>query len=448
MTFATDYTEANFDGLVGPTHNYAGLSPGNLASIQHRQQVSNPRQAALQGLAKMRWMVERGVPQAVLPPQIRPDFKWMQRLGYDGEPEFALRRMVQQQPLLFANLSSASAMWVANAATVTPSCDSRHRKLCLTPANLMQNLHRRVEVNHTHRLLRELFADETCFQVNSPLPAAVALSDEGAANHMRIVWGDGDQAVNVFVFGIDDRSGIRPATYPARQTRLASEAVAHLNGLCLEDSLFLQQSPEAIDAGVFHNDVIALSHTGLLMCHEKAFVDQNRQLHRLNGLSNGGINIIEVADSDVSLKEAVESYLFNSQIVSRDDGKLAMLLPLQCQNIRSVHHFVERVLKVRAGIEEIAYFDLNQSMSNGGGPACLRLRITMTANERQALQGDVWLDQRKLYELEQVVTRFYPEQLTLEDLSDWTLTQSLNEAVCRIHDCLGLSGAVTPAGEG
>ncbi|EAP0071555.1 succinylarginine dihydrolase, partial [Salmonella enterica subsp. enterica serovar Stanley] len=45
--------EVNFDGLVGLTHHYAGLSFGNEASTRHRFQMSNPRLAVKQGLLKM-----------------------------------------------------------------------------------------------------------------------------------------------------------------------------------------------------------------------------------------------------------------------------------------------------------------------------------------------------------------------------------------------------------
>lgn len=44
--------ELNMDGLVGPTHNYAGLAPGNIASLNYASVASNPQAAALQGLKK------------------------------------------------------------------------------------------------------------------------------------------------------------------------------------------------------------------------------------------------------------------------------------------------------------------------------------------------------------------------------------------------------------
>jgi len=65
--------ELQLDGLVGPTHHFGGLSVGNLASMRHAGWQSRPRQAALQGLAKMRQVLALGVPQAVLPPS--PDLR-------------------------------------------------------------------------------------------------------------------------------------------------------------------------------------------------------------------------------------------------------------------------------------------------------------------------------------------------------------------------------------
>src|SRR5215475_8689569 len=109
--------EINFDGLVGPTHHYAGLSSGNLASEGHAGEVSNPRAAALQGLEKMRFVAGLGVGQAILPPQPRPDIGLLRRLGFEGTDGAVLARARRSAPELLSAASSASAMWVANAAT-------------------------------------------------------------------------------------------------------------------------------------------------------------------------------------------------------------------------------------------------------------------------------------------------------------------------------------------
>ena len=112
--------EANADGLIGPTHNYAGLSPGNLASTANQGAVSNPRAAALEGLAKMRVLHELGVPQFVLAPHERPDVPFLRALGYAGRDADVLRQAWLDAPLVAAAAASASPMWAANAATVTP----------------------------------------------------------------------------------------------------------------------------------------------------------------------------------------------------------------------------------------------------------------------------------------------------------------------------------------
>ena len=65
--------DVNFDGIPGPTHNYSGLAHGNLAAQRNARLIANPREAALQGLAKARALAARGYAQAVLPPHERPD---------------------------------------------------------------------------------------------------------------------------------------------------------------------------------------------------------------------------------------------------------------------------------------------------------------------------------------------------------------------------------------
>src|ERR1700737_3835048 len=108
--------EYNFDGLVGPTHNYAGLSRGNLASARHEGQVAPPKEAALQGLAKMRLVSSLGAGQAVLPPHPRPSLRTLRALGFHGSDEEVIARAATSDELLLRLCSSASAMWAANAA--------------------------------------------------------------------------------------------------------------------------------------------------------------------------------------------------------------------------------------------------------------------------------------------------------------------------------------------
>lgn len=428
--------EINFDGLVGPTHNYAGLSFGNVASTQHQGAPSNPKQAALQGLAKMHWLMERGFLQAVLPPQARPSLPVLHRLGFRGTPAEILVATWQQAPQLFSMCCSASAMWVANAATIIPSCDNLEGQCVIIPANLISNVHRNIEVPATRELLAFVFADLERFRIEQPLPEVAAFADEGAANHMRIALPD-QQALHIFVYGKSIAGGPEPQQFPARQTREACMSLARLGGVQQERSLLVQQNPRAIDAGVFHNDVIAVAHDGLLLCHEHAFLQQSQVLADIRRISGNRVTIVEVKEADVPLPTAIRTYLFNSQILG-EPGQRRLLLPIECERDEQVKHYVETHLRDALQLAEIAYLDLQQSMRNGGGPACLRLRVTLNDKEINALQGRLLLNRERYQQLVDFVEKRYPESLTLEQLTDWKVAEDMIQIVHDLHELLGL----------
>src|SRR5687767_14811340 len=154
--------EVNFDGLVGLTHNYSGLSFGNVASASSMSDVSNPREAALQGLEKMEFMMALGLKQGVLPPHQRPDLTLLRRAGFHGTDKAVLEKLVKARGdpsarELLSAASSASAMWTANAAMVAPSSDTADRRVHFTPANLISKIHRSIEAETTTRILRRIF---------------------------------------------------------------------------------------------------------------------------------------------------------------------------------------------------------------------------------------------------------------------------------------------------
>lgn len=434
------YQEINFDGLVGPTHNYAGLSFGNLASVSHQGAISNPRQAALQGLSKMRWLMDRGFVQGVLPPQLRPNLPTLRQLGFQGAPAEILQQAWQQSPQLFSMCCSASSMWVANAATIFPSCDQLRQRCVLIPANLISHFHRNQEVMATKALLDYVFADDRYFQVQRPLPAVMEFGDEGAANHMRIALED-EPALHVLVYGSDNASQANPKRYPSRQTREASAAIARLSGVSESRLVMVKQSAEAIDAGVFHNDVIAVSHDGVLLCHEKAFLNQAQALQEIERRGNGRINIVEVKEAEVSLAKAVSTYLFNSQILGTPEQRI-LLLPAECEQDAEVKDYIEHRLKATLNLQEIAYLDLQQSMRNGGGPACLRLRMNLNDDEVAALHGKLILNDERHQQLVELVSRRYPEQLSLDQLANWEFASELMDIVREIYRVLDLPQAL------
>jgi succinylarginine dihydrolase len=438
-------TEANFDGLVGPTHNHAGLSHGNLASTEHAARVSRPRAAALQGLAKMRALADLGVPQAFLPPQPRPDLGFLRALGFAGDHDAVISSAARAAPRLLAAAYSSSFMWTANAATVTPSADAADGRVHLLPANLFSQPHRALEAAATARTLRGVFADSERFTVHAPLPGGAAFADEGAANHTRFAApGGAGRGAHFFVFGADasQPDEPRPRRFPARQTREASEAAARLAGLDPTTTVFARQHPEAIDAGVFHNDVIATGHALLHLAHERAFFEPaqtrlalERAVRRATGAD---LVTVEVPERAVSLAEAVRTYLFNSQLVTLADGALCLVAPMECrENPRVADYLAGLVADAGNPLARVEFFDLRESMANGGGPACLRLRVALTPAERAAVLPGVWLAPARHAELVAWVNRHYRETLAPADLADPELAREARRALDELATLIG-----------
>jgi len=427
----TSTAEINFDGIPGPTHNYAGLAHGNLAAERHACEVANPREAALQGLAKMRALAARGFPQAVLPPHERPFLPGLRAQGFGGSDAEVLARASRAAPRMLAACSSAAAMWVANAATVSPSADTADGRVHFTPANLVAHFHRAIEAATTTRILRAIFADARKFAVHDPLPAAPQLGDEGAANHTRFAGAGGGPGVELFVYGraAYDAAVAGPRQYPARQTREACEAIARRHGLDPARTVYAQQHPDAIDAGVFHNDVIAVGHGSTLLCHEQAWVDPPALLARLSALLGPAFDPIVVRASDVGVEDAVGTYLFNSQLLSRPEGRLLLVAPAEVHEHAGVGAYVERLLASGGAIAEMIAFDLRQSMRNGGGPACLRLRVELTSEERAAVGARVFLDDALAADLERWIREHYRDRLAPGDLADPRLLDESRRAL-------------------
>lgn len=387
--------EINFDGIIGPSHNYAGLALGNLAATRSAGTVAHPRAAALEGVAKMRASLKLGLAQGVLLPHARPNREWLAALGVDS---------ATASDTIRANALSASAMWAANAATVSPAPDTSDGRCHLTVANLRTMPHRSHEAPGTLAQLHIAFS-EAAFAVHAPVPHA--FGDEGAANHMRIGAHD-DVSVEVFVYGTAG------GPFPARQHLQASRAVARLHGLDPARTLFAQQSPDAIAAGAFHNDVVAVANERVLFAHEDAFAEKHKLYDALHA-ADPDVTIIEVPAAEVSLADAVASYLFNAQLVTLPDRTMALILPAEARAHTGVWAYLQRLVAGNGPIRRLQVVDVRESMANGGGPACLRLRVVA---DPALVDPRFMVDDEKLDRIARVVDAIWPETLRPGDLGN------------------------------
>jgi succinylarginine dihydrolase len=408
--------EINFDGIVGPSHNYAGLSLGNLAATAHAGETSYPRAAALQGLAKMRGNMGRGLAQGFFVPLPRPNPRWSEAISADADTDAALA----------AAAWSASSMWTANAATVSPAPDTADGRCHLTAANLVTMPHRSHEWPDTLVQLEVMFADRAHFAVHAPVPPC--FGDEGAANHMRLTAAHGEPGLELFVYG---RSGGR---FPARQHEQASRVVARRHGLDPARVLFVEQSAEAIEAGAFHNDVVAVANERVLFAHERAVADPTTTYAAIRERFPAA-EIVEVPDAEVSLAEAIRTYLFNAQLVTLPHGEMALVVPDECRESAAVWGWCERMLGGNGPIRQVIPVDVRQSMANGGGPACLRLRVVA---DPATVDPRFLLDEAKAERIQAVIAAHWPEQIDPGDLGSESLAAALRAARAKLLETLDL----------
>lgn len=409
-------TEINFDGIVGPSHNYAGLSHGNLAATRNAGSASHPRAAALQGIAKMRANLALGLTQGILLPHPRPDHRWLNALATD---------YAAAPPHLKAQALSASAMWAANAATVSPAPDTADGRCHLSVANLVTMAHRSHEWPATLAQLQLAFAHES-FAVHPPVPAP--FGDEGAANHMRLAARHDGPGVEVFVYGVTG------GPFPARQHREASAAVARAHGLDPARTLFVQQSDAAIAAGAFHNDVVAVANERVLFCHEQAFADAPAFYAELRRLLPE-VEIVEVPAARVPLEDAIASYLFNAQLVTLSGGTQTLVLPEEARATPSVWTWLQEHVAGNGPIRQLEVVDVRESMANGGGPACLRLRVVA---DPVTVDPRFLVDAGKLERIAEVVTRHWPETIAHDAIADTALVERIEEARTALLQALDL----------
>ena len=257
----------------------------------------------------------------------------------------------------------------------------------------------------------------------------------------------GDTGVEVFVYGRQAFGGqVEPKRFPARQTREASEAVMRLHQLKEENTVFIQQDPDVIDQGVFHNDVISVSNGNVLFHHEQAFLNQASALDEIRRKCDAlsfEFNPIMVPANRVSVSDAVGTYLFNSQLLTKANGKMMIVVPEESRQNEAVWGYLSDLIASCGPIDEVRVFDLRESMRNGGGPACLRLRVVLNEAELNAANQHVYMNDTLYLKLNQWVDKHYRDRLTEQDLADPQLLVENRTALDELTNIMGL-GAIYP----
>jgi len=207
--------------------------------------------------------------------------------------------------------------------------------------------------------------------------------------------------------------------------------VARLNRVKADSVLLWQQEPLGIESGAFHSDVLAVGHEYFFLYHAAAFCDPDAFEAELRRRFQGSLQLRRVTDAELSVTDAVQSYLFNSQLVSLPEGGMAIVVPQEVRQNPSAEALLQRLLGEANPLDQIVEVEVNASMKNGGGPACLRLRVSLTDAESARVNGRVFLDEALGAALEQWIGRHYRDRLELSDLADPRL---LEEGRVALHE--------------
>jgi succinylarginine dihydrolase len=190
---------------------------------------------------------------------------------------------------------------------------------------------------------------------------------------------------------------------------------------------------------VFHNDVIAMNTGTHMVVHEQAFIKENQEQIKNLFAQNPDWKFYEVKTAELSVSDAVKTYLFNSQLLQIDAKKHVLVAPSECSNHAGSRGVVDRLISGGI-IDAVHYLDVHESMRNGGGPACLRLRIVMTPEQSGAMHPGIILTDARYEMLKEWITTHYRDRLAFDDLRDPEFVRELDAAYEALEPILEMPG--------
>ena len=205
--------------------------------------------------------------------------------------------------------------------------------------------------------------------------------------------------------------------------------------------MLVEQSRAAVDAGAFHNDVVAVSNLELMLAHPDAFTDfANVQAAVCGGLPGAKV----VAVEGLPLADAIASYLFNSQLISLPEGGMAMVLPAEVRDNHTASRALDAALGQAGDVRKTVFVDVRESMRNGGGPACLRLRVPVSAADQAAIHPGYILDEARLDRLARLIETHWPVAVAPADLSNPALWETARGADAALTNFINAPDSAHP----
>ena len=190
--------------------------------------------------------------------------------------------------------------------------------------------------------------------------------------------------------------------------------------------------------------MIAVGNQNVLFYHDQAFYKKDAGLKELQTkFGDSPLHLIEVPTDEVSVQDAIKTYLFNTQIITLPSGDMTIIAPTDCEENDAVKRYLDKLVTLGTPIKSVNYFDVKQSMRNGGGPACLRLRVAMNDQELDAVNPATLINDMQFARLNKWVDKHYRDVLAEDDLRDPQLLIESRTALDELTQLLKL-GSVYP----
>jgi succinylarginine dihydrolase len=114
---------------------------------------------------------------------------------------------------------------------------------------------------------------------------------------------------------------------------------------------------------------------------------------------------------------------------------MTLVVPSEARETPSVWRWIERHVAGNGPIRRVEIVDVRQSMANGGGPACLRLRVVA---DPATVDPRFMVDEAKLDSIAEIIRRGWPEQIHHEELQQPALIADIEIARTALLESLDL----------
>ena len=116
---------------------------------------------------------------------------------------------------------------------------------------------------------------------------------------------------------------------------------------------------------------------------------------------------------------------------------MQLILPEEVKDFSNCMSWLDK-LKQISDVKTFNFVDIRQSMMNGGGPACLRLKVILNEEEQNNLNQKFLMNNKKLDSIKLLIEREYRDVLYPDDLKDPSLLDESRRVLDELTQIFGI----------